>query len=75
MVKDEAVAAARGWLRQGRAWSVAPFAGEGGGRRKRRRSRSKKRSEAAKKLRRIRAACGGWMEAIRCVRLLGVERE
>jgi hypothetical protein len=33
------------------------------------------RGEAAKKLRRIRAACGGWIEAIRCVRLLGVERE
>lgn len=33
--------------------------------------------EAAKKLGRIGAACGGWMEAIRCVRLLllGVERE
>ena len=31
--------------------------------------------EAAKKLRMICAACGGWMEAIRCVQLLGVERE
>jgi len=48
-VKDEAVAAAHGWLRQGRASSVAPFAGEGGGRRKRRRSRSKKRRRSLEK--------------------------